>query len=407
MSELSKNIQKAILDSLQPKHLGQVDIVSIPKSSNRLMQLRSLEEVIDDFEMDQSPDSFTYVVKVKPRNKSIEKESSPSSRGDLSPGNLVEAEKTEKQNVEIDFSEIYQKEGRLNRDYLIKNAEILIRSGDYKDARKIYESLIKSNVYSAKIYFGFGLCLEKEHNYQKSQEAFEEAISFESKLLFYRSLYRVLKKQNKIKYSLEILDRSLSLSELTENERYLILKELAKSHSEQKNYDKAVSNYEKALEINPKSDQILNGLGSMYLKLGRLDDALKQFEKAEEINPKNSKAIFGLGCCYLIQNNKRLAFKCFLDSLKVDPNNSTAIYYLVKCAFELKNFDEPAKILKDYVQSSPVNSNLLYSLAAMQFHLRRYQESMMTSEKILKIQPNHQGAANLKGLNLEKIRSSH
>ncbi len=393
MSEISQEIQKAILDSLEPKELGEVDVVAVPKSKNRLIQLRTLEEVIDDFDMDQSPHSFTYVVKVKPTKQNSKKTNLP----DLDEIDMIASK-------DRGPRDIYQSSGKLNKEFLIENAEILIRSQNFKDAKKIYETLTKSGFKSARILNGIGLCNEKEGLVVEAQDAYEEAIAFESSLRYYRNLYRVLKAQNRKEYALEVLDRALAIENLSSKEKLLIHKELGKSWTDLKNFGKAKEHFLKAREIAPKSDDVMTKLGSIALKVGELDQAITCFEKSEELNSVNSKAIFGLGCCHLIKGDQRMAHRCFVDSLKIDINNPTAVYYLTKCAYELKKYDEAVSLVNEFVRSAPVNANLLYCLAGMQFHTSQYPDALQTLEKLLSVRPEHSGGLKLKHLVLNQMR---
>src|SRR4030042_768531 len=55
-------------------------------------------------------------------------------------------------------------------------------------------------------------------------------------------------------------------------------------------YDNALSDYNKALEINPNYAEAYYNRGTTYGKKGQYDNAISDFNKALEINPKFTEA---------------------------------------------------------------------------------------------------------------------
>jgi serine/threonine-protein kinase len=54
-------------------------------------------------------------------------------------------------------------------------------------------------------------------------------------------------------------------------------------------YDQAISDFNKAIEINPKYDKAYNNRGIVYSHRGQYDQAISDFNKAIEINPKEAQ----------------------------------------------------------------------------------------------------------------------
>ncbi|HEY6009789.1 MAG TPA: tetratricopeptide repeat protein [Geobacteraceae bacterium] len=61
---------------------------------------------------------------------------------------------------------------------------------------------------------------------------------------------------------------------------------------------KAVNAYGKALEIEPNNPNILTDQGVMFRRLGWFDKALANFEKAQQIDPKHVQSIYNMGIVY-------------------------------------------------------------------------------------------------------------
>jgi tetratricopeptide (TPR) repeat protein len=63
--------------------------------------------------------------------------------------------------------------------------------------------------------------------------------------------------------------------------------------------DKAISEFKKALKINPNYSNCYYNLGSSYEKKGMTDEAIAEYKKAIEINPNFPKAHGNLGFIYI------------------------------------------------------------------------------------------------------------
>ena len=65
-------------------------------------------------------------------------------------------------------------------------------------------------------------------------------------------------------------------------------------------YDEAITDYTRALEIEPKHAEFYNNRGAAYREKGQYDQALADFNRALEINPKYGNAYYNRAavfCC--------------------------------------------------------------------------------------------------------------
>ena len=63
-------------------------------------------------------------------------------------------------------------------------------------------------------------------------------------------------------------------------------------------YDKAISDYTKAIEINPRFAEAYYNRGLAYGKKGQYDKAISDYTKAIEINPRFAEAYNNRGDAY-------------------------------------------------------------------------------------------------------------
>jgi len=85
--------------------------------------------------------------------------------------------------------------------------------------------------------------------------------------------------------------------------------------------NEAVTQMEKARELDPLSTRINADLGMAYLSAGRYDDAIGQEQKTLELNPKSSGARWIRGMAYQQKDSFNKAIKDYQDALALSPNN--------------------------------------------------------------------------------------
>jgi tetratricopeptide (TPR) repeat protein len=62
--------------------------------------------------------------------------------------------------------------------------------------------------------------------------------------------------------------------------------------------EKAISAYDKALQLQPNNPDVLTDQGVMYRELSQFDKAVANFKKANSINPKHLQSLLDLGVVY-------------------------------------------------------------------------------------------------------------
>jgi cytochrome c-type biogenesis protein CcmH/NrfG len=88
---------------------------------------------------------------------------------------------------------------------------------------------------------------------------------------------------------------------------------------------KAIDAYSKALEINPNNPDVLTDQGVMFKKVGWFDKALANFEKAQQIDPKHLQSLYNIGVVYMEDLKQRdKALVAWGKYLEMDSTSPTA-----------------------------------------------------------------------------------
>ena len=104
------------------------------------------------------------------------------------------------------------------------------------------------------------------------------------------------------------------------------------------NYEQAIENYRKALEIRPNNANAQFNLGDALYAQESYDEAYEAFQKVVEMSPDaklKSNAVFNMGNCLLAQDKYYDAFNIYKVSLKLNPENENALYNLEYCRAHL------------------------------------------------------------------------
>jgi tetratricopeptide (TPR) repeat protein len=98
-------------------------------------------------------------------------------------------------------------------------------------------------------------------------------------------------------------------------------------------YQEAVTEYRRAIELDPKYATPHNGLGNVYGDLGRHEEAIAAYQRAIELDPKYTYPHNGLGNVYADLGRYEEAIAAYQQAIELDPQYATphnslgSVYY--------------------------------------------------------------------------------
>ena len=129
----------------------------------------------------------------------------------------------------------------------------------------------------------------------------------------------------------------LPVAAIAQNEKILIKK--GNEAYEKKEYDNAITNYQKAAEKSPANSTAQYNLGNALYKNKKTDEAIQAYENAltnSVVKEHRSKTFYNKGVVY--QNNKKLpeCIDAYKNALKLDPQDEDARQNLQKALQQQK-----------------------------------------------------------------------
>ena len=119
--------------------------------------------------------------------------------------------------------------------------------------------------------------------------------------------------------------------------------------------DKALDDYNRAIEINPNSASGYVGRGVVYRERDELDKALDNYDRAIEIAPNHANAFNNRGNVYHKQGELELALDDYDRAIEIAPNHADDAYFGRGNVY--RDWNELDKALDNYDRAIEINSN--------------------------------------------------
>ncbi len=121
----------------------------------------------------------------------------------------------------------------------------------------------------------------------------------------------------------------------------------------QKDFSEALSLFNKALFLNPKCYQALNGKGATYAFQGRYTEGIDLIKKALNLKPDYEYGYFNLGLANELASNWSDAISAYQTALKLDSHDTWAYYGIASIYGRQGNVDQTVNYLKQAIAIEP------------------------------------------------------
>jgi tetratricopeptide (TPR) repeat protein len=169
-------------------------------------------------------------------------------------------------------------------------------------------------------------------------------------------------------------------------------------------YDKAIQNYDKAIELNDKESKYYNSKGLTLKSLGNYNEAIVNFDKAIE-KCKDAKFYINKGNALYSLAKYEEVLKCCELGIKINPDIS-GFYNLKGVVFyDLNRFDEAIIHHDIAINISPYDSVCYFNKGLVLISLEKIAEAIACFDKAIQINPSDADNYFHKGYCLEQLNN--
>jgi len=152
-------------------------------------------------------------------------------------------------------------------------------------------------------------------------------------------------------------------------------------------YDRAISDYTRAIELNPKHAKAYITRGIAHGSKGQFDRAISDFNAAIEIDPGGAGVYYNRGLAYRLKGQYDQAISDYTKAIEVNPENRSAYnsmaWILATCADE--RYRDGRKAVQLAKQALESNSNPFYmdTLAAAYAEVGNFADAVQTQAQVV------------------------
>ncbi len=167
------------------------------------------------------------------------------------------------------------------------------------------------------------------------------------------------------------------------------LNNVAQQYIDEGNFDKAVVELQKAIELNPNFTHAYHNLGHIYQIAGKYDEAILYYSKAIELNPKLWQSRSNLGELYVQKKEYDKALKELTIADSINPNNPDIYHNIGHVYQKMGDFDKAMEYYNKVLTLNPRFVQTYENLGVIYFTKKDYLNSIKYFKKALEISPEN------------------
>jgi len=173
--------------------------------------------------------------------------------------------------------------------------------------------------------------------------------------------------------------------------------------NERKDYEGALKDYTRAVEMEPNNPELLNSRGKTYFDMASsgkyknqekvlIEKALKDYTEAlskPKITPKSkSEALSNRGAAYGMAGMHQESIRDITESVELDPTNKNAYANRSIAYLNTGQYEKALGDYQAYLKFEPNNFNFWYESGMVQRVMKRNEDAIKSLDRALQINPN-------------------
>lgn len=283
-------------------------------------------------------------------------------------------------------------------------AELLEQLDKDEEALQLFEQLYSENPKDISVLF-------KIAHYYTLLERYDEAVSSYKKIIdinpdneaalsqlveLYENVDKKLYHTTKAELSIKENNFSRAIAEYRKllpfvaepEEECKVHIDIASSYLKLEDYERALDEYNIALDISPKNIEAYKGLGRAYYESEDFESAIESFETVLNLNDEEYDVHIDLADCYIELEKYPEAVRELESVKKHIPDDMEVRCGLAEGYITLRDLYKAKEELDFVLAREPENTRALGSLVDLYLEKEDYEAALEASKKIVKIIPN-------------------
>jgi tetratricopeptide (TPR) repeat protein len=154
-------------------------------------------------------------------------------------------------------------------------------------------------------------------------------------------------------------------------------------------YNDSLQDFTTLIELNGKNDEAFASRGETYRLMKQYDNALEDFNRAIEIDPKYSFAIVSRGETYEALEQYNDALQDFSLAIKLDPENTIAILYRATICMAIQKYDEAVQDFTIFIKLNDKNAEIFAMRGVAYQLMKRHENALKDFNHAIEIKPKY------------------
>ncbi len=217
------------------------------------------------------------------------------------------------------------------------------------------------------LIISFSACRNRDNkmiakgNIEFGKKNFEEAIVYYKKALdinpnSWEAYYDIALCKGKLGNDTGAINAYTSAAKINPNDNVNIYINRGNHYITIKDYQGAIADFKKAIELNPSNEELYISMGASYRSFGNAEEAIKSFSQAIKVNPKSIAAFSERGYTYLVSKKYQEAINDFNEGLTIYNKDAIMLNNRAFSKFNLKDFDGAFEDINNSISLDPKSS---------------------------------------------------
>ena len=165
-----------------------------------------------------------------------------------------------------------------------------------------------------------------------------------------------------------------------------------------KDYDKAMSDYNKCLAIDSTFHRAWSNRGVLYFNIGKPDSAIRDFTKALKYDKTNTDALIGRANSYSKINKFDLALPDYNRYIELDQKDAKSYLWRGIAYYNIKKFNEAFADINRCISMLPNEDNAYFWKGLIYYERKDYETAIKEFDHSIELNPKQTEAYSWRGL---------